>query len=788
MSSRPFADRVVAEALQQPVWTARPDGTVDYVNPFWSAYTGVPFEPALGKGWCAVVHPDDIAVIEAHFRAASAAKEPYEVEYRLRRADGVYRWHLARVAPIYDERGTIVQWAGTAIDVDDRRRAEEESARLAAIVEGSWEAIVGRTLDGTVTSWNPGAERLYGYPSEEIVGRDVTLLIPPGYEDELARIRARLVAGESIPAFETVRLRQDGTRVDVTITLSPIRDRAGRVIGASSVARDLSERVTARSERRERERQAELVAAVGLALTAPLGLADQLRRCAEALVTHLDVAFARVWTLDADDPNLLVLRASAGLYTHLDGPHGRIPVGAWKIGRIAAERRPHLTNDVPADPEVSDHAWARREGMVAFAGYPLLVGERLIGVMGAFARAPLSEATFGTLGSVADAIAVGVDRAETEIAREMLLVREQVARAHAQAAEARYRGLFAGVADAILVADAERHYVDANAAAVDLLGYPRDELLTLRVDDVVEGGPDWTATEYARFRAEGRWQGELELRRKDGTTVPVEARATVVELPDGPVNLSVVRDVSERRRTQVQQQEFLEAVSHDLKNPLAVVRVQAQLVGRRARKGVVDPVVTAEAMATVVDAADRLEQQLEELQDVARLRSGNPLELRTEPVDLVALARDAAVVAQAATDCHQVRVVATEPAIVGHWDPLRLRRVLDNLLGNAIKYSPGGGVTVEVKRERRDGTDWGRLSVRDEGVGIPDTDLAHVFERYRRGSNVGTRTRGTGIGLAGVRQIVAQHGGTVSVASKEGSGSVFTVCLPIQFATDEAAP
>nr|MBA2752845.1 PAS domain S-box protein [Chloroflexia bacterium] len=433
MSRRPFADRVVAEALQQPVWTARPDGTVDYVNPYWSVYTGLSLEASLGEGWRDAVHPDDLASFETAVRAASAEGDAFDVEHRFRRADGDYRWHVARVAPIHDAHGAVIGWAGMAIDIDGRWRAGRDAARLAAIVEGSREAIVGRALDGTVTDWNPGAERLYGYAAHEILGRDISLLIPPGLEDELVSIRTWLEAGEPIPPFETERLRKDGTRVEVAITMSPIRDRSGQVVGASAIARDLSDRAAVHSERRERERQSALVAAVGTALTASLPLPDQLRRCAEALVAHLDVAFARIWTLDEDDPGVLVLRASAGMYTHLDGSHGRVPVGTLKIGRIAALRQPHLTNAVLGDPEISDQDWAAREGMVAFAGYPLLTGDRLVGVMAVFARQPLSEAVIGVLGSVTDAIAVGVDRAETEAAREIVLARERAARERAEA-------------------------------------------------------------------------------------------------------------------------------------------------------------------------------------------------------------------------------------------------------------------------------------------------------------------------------------------------------------------
>jgi GAF domain-containing protein len=155
---------------------------------------------------------------------------------------------------------------------------------------------------------------------------------------------------------------------------------------------------------------------VGQALSQADSLPDMLRRCAEAMVRHLDGALARIWTLhEAED--VLELQASAGLYTHTDGAHRRVPVDRYKIGRIAQERRPHLTNGVPIDPRVHDREWARREGLVAFAGYPLLVEDRLVGVMALFARRPLSEATLEAMASVANAAALGVERQRSERAR-----------------------------------------------------------------------------------------------------------------------------------------------------------------------------------------------------------------------------------------------------------------------------------------------------------------------------------------------------------------------------------
>jgi len=163
----------------------------------------------------------------------------------------------------------------------------------------------------------------------------------------------------------------------------------------------------------ERTRLIALAADIGCALSAYNSMIAMLQGCTEALVKHLNAAFARIWTLNEAE-NMLELHASSGLYTHLDGPHGRVPVGQFKIGLIAQECKPHLTNSVSGDPRVGDQDWAKREGMVAFAGYPLIVDQRVVGVTAMFSRHPLSELTLQAIGSVADQIAMGIERKRIE--------------------------------------------------------------------------------------------------------------------------------------------------------------------------------------------------------------------------------------------------------------------------------------------------------------------------------------------------------------------------------------
>lgn len=308
----------------------------------------------------------------------------------------------------------------------DAPSADVERAWLAAIVNSSEDAIVSKTLEGVITSFNAAAERLYGYKAEEVLGRHISTIVPEDLHPQLEEIEASLRRGEKVSHLETVRLRKDGTRVEVSVSVSPVRDSAGRTVGAANIARDITARRRRDAELARRVHQAAMGAEVGAAMAeGDVPLPRVLQSCAEAVVKHLDAAFARVWTVGRGS-DVLELQASAGMYTHLDGAHGRVPVGQFKIGLIAAERRPHLTNEVVGDPRVGDQEWARREGMVAFAGYPLLVGDRLVGVLAMFSRRALPDDTLEALASVANVIAQGIERRRAEEAlAELLREREQ---------------------------------------------------------------------------------------------------------------------------------------------------------------------------------------------------------------------------------------------------------------------------------------------------------------------------------------------------------------------------
>jgi signal transduction histidine kinase len=190
-----------------------------------------------------------------------------------------------------------------------------------------------------------------------------------------------------------------------------------------------------------------------------------------------------------------------------------------------------------------------------------------------------------------------------------------------------------------------------------------------------------------------------------------------------------------------------------------------------------DPDELSERLLRIEEQSVHMAQMIDDLLDVARLQAGRPLELRREPCDLVALVHKTAADVQRTSDRHHLQVIVEDDPIVGELDGGRIERVVLNLLTNAVKYSPDGGeITLTVRREP-DG--WARVDVHDQGIGIPPADLPRIFERFYRASNVGEKLAGTGLGLAGARQIVELHGGEIGAASELGQGTTLTIRLPL---------
>jgi PAS domain S-box-containing protein len=331
-----------------------------------------------------------------------------------------------------------------------------------------------------------------------------------------------------------------------------------------------------------------------------------------------------------------------------------------------------------------------------------------------------------------------------------------------------------------------------NPGAQRLLGYAEDEVIGeyfgifFAPHDRQAGMPEHELKQALEL---GRGEDENWLVRRDGRLLWASGHS--VPLWDEQHQLrgfaKIFRDRSERKALETAREAFLTAASHDLKSPLTTIKGLAQIWQRWAAKpGRLDRHRLVKDLQRIDAATTKIVKQLNQLMDVSQLRLGQLLSLECRTLDLVALTRQIAAEHEYLAGERELQVNAAVAELIGNWDAFRLERMLDNLLSNAIKYSPQGGrITVTLTRTADDSGHWAVLTVADQGLGIPTEDLPYIFNQFYRAGNVPGRIHGSGVGLSGVRQIVEQHGGAISVASQEGQGTTFTVRLPLSPLAEE---
>ncbi|MDQ6695275.1 MAG: PAS domain S-box protein [Chloroflexota bacterium] len=673
------------------------------------------------------------------------------------------------------------------ISVRSNRQDSPSSGRFfRALVEHSSDAIAMLDPAGTFLYVSPGVTRFLGYMPEELLGRNGFDLVPADQAAFLAgRFATILEAPGGTVVLEHTYRHKDGSVKWLESTLTNLLEEPS-VKAVVSNFRDISGRKQTDDALREMARLAAFSTEVGGALIQGDTLSVMLHRCAEAMVKHLDAAFARIWTLQPND-NMLELRASAGMYTHLDGSHSRVHVGEFKIGIIAQEREPHLSNNVLEDPRVHDHDWAEREGMVSFAGYPLLIDDRLVGVMAMFARRPLTPATLDAMASVANGVALGIERKYGEQA----LVES----------EARFRFMAETMPQKIFTALPNGDIDYFNPQLMDFTGLSFEEirawgwLQIIHPDDAAENVRLWTHS----VSTGEPFQFEHRFRRADGTYRWHLSRGVPMRDGKGDIALWIgaSTDIDDLKRLQHEAEEavlardrFISVASHELKTPVSSIRGYSQLLGRHAE--IASNEWTARSLKGIISQADRLTALINVLLDVSRIESGQ-LHLSLEPVYLPEISEEVVAQVQMLTNHEKhpisMSVIGTEggeskvegtegglhPWVLA--DRERLWQVLVNLLENAIKYSPQGGPIELVLTEQGDKA---VVSVRDQGIGIPAEQLHRVFERFYRAPNASERNyAGLGLGLNISREIVQRHGGEMWLRSREGEGTTVSFSIPL---------
>lgn len=648
------------------------------------------------------------------------------------------------------------------------RRLHESEQRFATTLRSIGDAVIATDAAGRVTFMNSVAESLTGWSLDDSKARPLPEIFNIIHEVSRAAVenpvQKVLRVGRAVGlANHTILVGKDGGEISIDDSAAPIHDATGKLVGVVLVFRDITAQRRAEIERDEQHRLAKLGWRVGAALASNEHLNEQLRRCTDAIVQHVGAAFARIWTLNERE-RVVELRASSGMYTHTDGPHARVPVGAFKIGLIAEEHKPHLTNDVQNDPRVGDPEWAKREGMVAFAGYPLLVEGRLVGVVALFARRPLTEVTLRALEAIADQLAIAIDKAAAEVSLRRSELRYQLAT----------RATREAVWDWDLVSDD----VAWNEGVQTLFGFSKEQ--------VVPNAAWWYETIHPEDRKRvvhgihavidsdrSNWQDEYRFKRRDGSYALVLDRGYVARDASGkPLRMvGAMQDVTEVKKREGFEKQLIGIVSHDLRNPLNAVLMAAEVLLRRDEMDE----RTSKSVLRIKSSADRAARMIRDLLDFTQARLSGHIRVQPKALDLHELARRVLEEMEFAYPDRRIECLHDGDG-KGEWDADRLAQVVTNLVQNALKYSPED--TPVCVRTFSDGP-CALLSVHNMGPPISADRLSHLFEPLQRAADqVDHASRSIGLGLYIVKHIVEAHGGSVAVRSTERDGTTFTVRLP----------
>jgi PAS domain S-box-containing protein len=713
--------RELLDAAPDPIVIVNEAGGIVHVNARIEAMLGYERAELLGER-VELLIPERFAVSHRVHRgdyiaAPSARPMGSGLELWARRKDGTEVPVEISLAPLETPNGTLVSAA--LRDVSARREAEQKNRELAAILDSAADAVIGWSLDGKVTTWNRGAERIYGYAAEEMLGNFHDILVPPRSVSELPEILRTVRGGGRVDNLETERVRKDGTRIHVALSAAPILDSAGAVVGVSTSARDISEQRQAQRRLAESARHFELiqdlVASCGYdgyfkvingAWEQVLGWSDeQLMPNPFMEIVHPD---------DRDAVEREVAKLAAGGVT-----------ADFKIRVAAADGRWIWTewSAVPdPDPDLGHFHCSGREISARMATEQALASERR---------------QFADAQQIAKVGSWEYDPATDE----------------RRWSEQQYRN----------------HGFDPSrppptpAELVEAI-HPEDRDDVRALLEEIETDPNSFERAYRVILANGTIR-----------EIAVEGRPFMAA--DGSVRMiGTSRDVTAERAAERLKDEFFQLVSHELRTPLTSIVGYAELL---AEIEVDNLSPEGRRFVEVIDRNSKRELNLVgDLLMLTRITAGT-FEIELGKADLGEIAQATAEAMSPVAANADVTIsldVERAPEIAG--DPHRLRQVVENLVSNAIKFTPAGGaVTISASDEGP----LAEIAVSDTGIGIDADDRGRLFERMFRTREAELRhIQGTGLGLTIVKAIVDAHGGTITVDSEVGEGATFRVKLPVE--------
>ncbi len=672
---------------------------------------------------------------------------------------------------------------------------------LSAIVDSTDDAIVSKNLEGIITSWNQGAERIFGFTAEEMVGRSIMTIIPTDRQNEEVQILSRIRSGERVDHFDTRRQHKNGTLVNVSLTISPIRNTSGRIVGASKIARDITKRKEAEAALAREQRKLQALNEVGMAFAAELDLEKLIQTVTDVGRELSGAAYgAFFYTVTKDDGEALTLYTLSGAPREAFGRYGT-PRNTPLFGPTFAGAGVVRIADVLQDPrygQMEPHH-GMPEGHLPVRSYLALpVISRSGNVNGGLFFGHPEPGVFGEesealLVAIAAQAAVAIDNAHLYDALQKELVRQKKMEASLRESEAFSSSVLNSSADCIEVLDLGGDLLSINPSGLALLEiddfspYRRRSWASLwpepMQNTVREAVASAASGSVRRFqglcptvKGTPKWWDVIVTPVRDALGGVARLTATSRDVTDQRKAAEEVRAaVIEAERQSRMKDEFLATLSHELRTPLQSILGWIQLL----RADDVLPEDLTQGLEVIDRNAQSQTRIIEDLLDMSRILSGK-VRLDVQRVDLAGVIEAALETVKPAAEARGIRLQAiVDPLakpIAG--DSNRLQQIFWNLLSNGIKFTPTGG-RVQILLERVNSHL--EVSVTDTGAGISPEFLPFVFERFRQADASTTRRHGgLGLGLAIVKHLVELHGGSVRAKSAgHAQGSTFTIVLPL---------
>ena len=645
----------------------------------------------------------------------------YNVQYEPKLADGVVTLVIAVIS-----------------DITKRRESEIASHRLASIVESSDDAIIGKNLQGIITSWNKGAEKIFGYTSQEMVGTSILRLIPSDRHAEETLILDKIRKGESIQHFETLRLTKEGRLIDISVTASPIKDSSGQVIGVSKVARNITERKKD----------------------------DQHLQLLQTCIAHLSDIILITDANPINEPGPRIVFANEAFErvtgysaSEVIGKNPRFLHGEKTSRRVLDEIRQALTDQLPIRRQIVNYGKDGREYWLDIDIVPV----------------------FASSGKCTHFAAIQRDITEQK------RIEEQLQQQATFLDEAR---------DAILARDLVGNILFWNKGAERIYGWASEEVLGKNAGTLLYRDPKKFHETNDLTLQQGEWNGELQHLTRDKRDLIVEARWSLIRDHEGQPKsiLAINTDITEKKKleTQFMRAQRMESIgtlaggiAHDLNNILAPIVMSIDILKLTASDE-----QTKSILDTIETSAKRGTDIVRQVLSFARGLEGERIEVQPKHLlkDLERIIKD--------TFPKDIRLHFSIPSniwtILG--DPTQVHQILLNLCVNARDAMPqGGDLTINVTNCELDEqyasmniqAKPGRyvcISVVDSGTGIPPELLDKIFEPFFTTKEL---HKGTGLGLSTVMAIVKSHNGIINVYSEVGKGTTFNIYLPaLEFSPD----